>query len=138
MTYFDGECTTCDEFPETILGEVAEERKWQDEKWGQQNHDPAVWLAILGEEVGEANNAFCESHFNSQTAAVKRKELFNMRSELIQVAAVAVAMVESLDRNELSILKNEIESENAEPRQALVKPNPDLDGIFSTDDEIPF
>lgn len=38
-----------------ILQAIAAERQKQDEKWGKQNHSPIEWLAILGEEVGEAN-----------------------------------------------------------------------------------
>lgn len=75
-----------------ILEEVEQERFEQDAKWGVQNHQPFVWLAILGEEVGEVNKAVIEFNFGSQSLAEYRKEL-------IQVAAVAVAMVECLDRN---------------------------------------
>ena len=108
---------------ESILAEVAQERARQDEKWGEQNHplvcqtvedveaehhghlheaerfkfinDSRVafsaehsvhaeaWDSILLEEVHEA---FCE--YDPQRA----------RAELIQVAAVAVAAIESIDR----------------------------------------
>ena len=37
-----------------ILEEISEERGRQDEKWGPIHHRPALWMAILGEEVGEA------------------------------------------------------------------------------------
>jgi len=37
-----------------ILEEISEERQRQDDKWGPQHHDPALWMGILGEEVGEA------------------------------------------------------------------------------------
>ena len=33
-----------------ILNMFVEERIRQDEKWGQKNHTPEFWLAILGEE----------------------------------------------------------------------------------------
>lgn len=72
---------------EKILDEVRQERQRQYEKWGQQNHQPPFWLMILGEEVGEANRAALE------------KDVDNYRKELIQIAAVAVSMVECLDRN---------------------------------------
>jgi len=36
--------------------EVYEERVRQDDKFGEQHHAPAVWLAILMEEVGELAN----------------------------------------------------------------------------------
>ena len=70
-----------------VLEEVMEERKRQDELWGEQNHDDRIWLAILVEEVGEVANDINE----------RSKKL---REELIQVAAVAVSWVESIDRRE--------------------------------------
>jgi hypothetical protein len=36
---------------------VIAERERQDRKWGVQIHPPAIWLVILGEEVGEACKA---------------------------------------------------------------------------------
>jgi NTP pyrophosphatase (non-canonical NTP hydrolase) len=80
-----------------VLAEVLEERKKQNRKWGEQNHHPFAWLAILGEEVGEANKAALETHFKYPGADA---DFSNYREELIQCAAVAVAMVESLDRNQ--------------------------------------
>lgn len=86
----------------SVLNEVFREREKQDEKWGQQNHSPPDWLMILGEEVGEANKAALESYFYNKgprEPESKDKDYSEYRKELIQVAAVAVAMVESLDRN---------------------------------------
>ena len=102
-----------------VLTEVGKERIRQEEKWGEQNHDPFTYLAILGEEVGESNQAALEAKFSNKTEATwDYKQLLNYREELIQVAAVAVAMVECLDRNrwanfgcglkELEFLRNEI------------------------------
>lgn len=71
-----------------ILQEIADERKRQDIKWGEQNHHPYKWLAILGEEVGEADRAALEGN------------LVEYHKELIQVAAVAIAAIESLNRHE--------------------------------------
>lgn len=69
-----------------VFKEVETERQTQDKKWGEQNHHPYKWLAILGEEVGESNKAILEG------------ELLEYRDEMIQVAAVAIAAIESLDR----------------------------------------
>lgn len=66
--------------------DIRAERKRQDKIWGEQNHHPFKWLGILMEEVGEASKA------------VLTKDMLLYRSELIHVAAVAVAMVECLDR----------------------------------------
>jgi hypothetical protein len=40
-----------------IMEMVANEIVNQDEKWGEQNHDRCYWLAIAGEEFGEACKA---------------------------------------------------------------------------------
>lgn len=80
-----------------ILKEVEEERKRQDSKWGVQNHHPMVWLSILGEEFGEVNRGAQEAYFDNYESY---GDWGNYREELIQVAAVAVAMVQSLDRGE--------------------------------------
>lgn len=105
----------------TILEEIQTERKRQDDKWGEQNHpalhpkaahnlvsersliaticrekcdklfsqDEGDWYLILQEEVAEAFE---------QAALGNEKEF---REELIQTAAVVVAMIECLDRNGL-------------------------------------
>lgn len=83
-----------------ILNEITEERKRQDTLWGAQNHHPMAWLAILGEEVGEVNKAALEEYFKYPEAEGDWAEY---RKELIQVAAVAVAMVESFDRNKIRL-----------------------------------
>lgn len=81
-----------------VLTEVLKERQRQDEKWGEQNHDPFVWLAIIGEEKGEADEAALQSRFEPEGG----KSLEDYRKELIETAATAVSAVESLDRNELN------------------------------------
>lgn len=72
--------------------DVVEERNRQDTKWGEQNHHAIEWLSILGEEVGEAFKGANEAHWGG-------KSYENYRAEMIQVAAVAIAAVECLDRN---------------------------------------
>ena len=39
---------------EDVLFEVMRERDAQERKWGARHHSHGVWLAILGEEIGEA------------------------------------------------------------------------------------
>lgn len=69
------------------VNDILFERDRQDSKWGEQrDNPPLLWLAILGEEVGEANKAVLERDWE------------NFRTELIQVAAVALCAVESIDR----------------------------------------
>jgi len=86
-------------YTKQILFEVAEERKRQDKKWGEQNHKPIEWCAILGEEVGEVNKCVVESKW-AIDQDYEREQLQEYRKELIQVAAVAVSMIESLERNQ--------------------------------------
>ena len=98
------------EATENVLLEVLAERRRQDARWGQQNHPdgtgrecdkfsareardacdrafregwPGTWAHILREEVAEALA-------ESDPAA--------LRAELVQVAAVAGAWVEAIDR----------------------------------------
>lgn len=83
-----------------IFDEIKKEREKQDSKWGVQNHCPVEWCAILGEEVGEVNKAALEEHFTvSYPEQFKNHRFDDYRKELIQVAAVAVAMIECIDRN---------------------------------------
>ncbi|EKR82982.1 MazG-like family protein [Leptospira interrogans] len=80
---------------EKIIQEIFREREKQDQEWEEQNHIPIEWCAILGEEVGEVNKAALETHFKYDG----KNDLSDYRKELIQVAAVALAMIECLDRN---------------------------------------
>lgn len=93
-----------------VLDEVAAERQRQDERWGQQDHPDhprgeawaalgrlleaqaratlrttggLSWSAVMAEEIGEAWNALDGA---------------DLRAELVQVAAVAVAWIEAIDR----------------------------------------
>lgn len=67
----------------SVLERVAKERERQDAKWGEQNHAPLKWSVILTEECGEVAKAALEVDHAAYI------------SELVQVAAVAVAAVES-------------------------------------------
>jgi NTP pyrophosphatase (non-canonical NTP hydrolase) len=75
-----------------VLSDVQRERERQDTKWGVQSHHPLEWLSVLSEEVGEVAEAVNEAHWHDA-------DWEHYREELIQVAAVAVAAVEALDRN---------------------------------------
>jgi len=78
-----------------ILLEVVEERRRQDKKWGEQNHPPCEWIAILTEEVGEAAEEALNIRFQYENRGLS---ITGLRAELVQVAAVAVAFIECLDR----------------------------------------
>lgn len=79
-------CSVMDALSDDVGAEIREERRRQDAKWGEQNHAPPYWLSILMEEVGETSMAMLQ-----QKAADYRKEL-------VQIAAVCVAAIESFDR----------------------------------------
>jgi NTP pyrophosphatase (non-canonical NTP hydrolase) len=66
------------------LQDIMEERKRQDDKWGEQNHPDLYWLGILMEEAGELAKDIIEGK--------------NPKKELVQVAAVALAWLEAIDR----------------------------------------
>jgi hypothetical protein len=108
-----------------ILIEVADERGRQDEKWGPQNHPLVLsskdreryaamadgWKRINAERVRIANEAGIPRDRNGVWDGVLLEEVYEalaetddsaaMRTELIQAAAVLVAMIEYLDRCEL-------------------------------------
>lgn len=112
----NGKNTTRDRYRATVnvLTEVMEERAAQDRTWGEQNHplhsteDP--WgLYLLGRTYstleqmakqrfagGERSGALIllEEVFEALAA----KDLVSARNEMVQVAAVAVMIVESIDR----------------------------------------
>lgn len=92
-----------------VLVEVGNERLRQDRQWGRQNYNSMVWLGILAEEFGGAAKSTVDLFFGPIRGMGNAKyltELKQLRLELIQTAAVAVAAVESLDRNELRKKKN--------------------------------
>lgn len=78
------------------MTDIINERARQDERWGEQNHYPQFWMGILGEEYGELCEAVNETVFDNDT---DKGGYENMRKEAVQVAAVALAFIECLDRN---------------------------------------
>lgn len=68
-----------------IVVDILRERGRQDEKFGANRPLSAPWLGILMEEVGEAATETFDGN------------LEDLRAELVQVAAVAVAWIESID-----------------------------------------
>lgn len=73
---------------------VMAERIRQDELWGEQNHDPFEYLTILGEEFGETCQAALETKYGGDHGGLAK-----LRNEAVQTAAVALAIVECLDRH---------------------------------------
>ena len=84
-----------------IAAEVEAELFRQDNLWGEQDHDMLYWLGILTEEVGEVAKAIIETPKGKTypTALIQAERWMDgIRKELIQVAAVAAAAVENIDR----------------------------------------
>lgn len=77
---------------ERIYADITAERDSQDAKWGAQFHDLPVWSAILTEECGEVAQASLHVHFSNDESLIPA-----LREELVQVAAVAVHIIEKLD-----------------------------------------
>lgn len=78
-----------------IFTEVTAERDAQDTKWGNQRHSMPVWSAILTEECGEVAEAALRVEFHGED-----DHLAHLREELVQVAAVAVHMIEKIDSDD--------------------------------------
>ena len=106
-----------------VLEEVSHERVRQDAKWGEQNHPNGTgedWNWINGQGAGhiqmlaDIKREACERHFENGTGsyadilaeefyeALAESDPARLREELIQVAAVAVAWVEKIDREPTS------------------------------------
>lgn len=94
-----------------ILQEVKMERCRQDRLWGEQNHPIVVPLEIPKyAKVAEQKKCWCDEMTKSDMLTwadillegvyevLAEEDECKQRTELIQVAAVAVAMVEYLDR----------------------------------------
>lgn len=75
------------------LVSVLVERIRQDDKWGEQNLNPYIYLAVLLEEVGEFAQAVLQTQYGGDKGGWS-----NVRKEAIHTAAVALALLECLDR----------------------------------------
>ena len=84
-----------------ILQSIFQERLAQDRKWGPIHHNPCQWITILAEEVGEASQEALRIEL------AKRDRLHEYRAELVQVAAVAVSMIEDLDNGRAWVTDNQ-------------------------------
>lgn len=93
-----------------VLDELASERRRQDDKWGEQNHPDGTGGLQQALEADKAREG-CKAAFKHGSGTwmhVLIEEVFEafaesdpakLRVELIQVAAVAVAWAEAIDRH---------------------------------------
>lgn len=106
----------------SAISAVIRERARQNRKWGVQNHPDLTWLGILTEELGELARAVieqetwicpCGRHCDFNTTqcpncehdgrtdlALRQPDNTRVKEELTQVAAVAVAWLENIERLE--------------------------------------
>lgn len=88
---------------------VIAEMNRQDEKWGaDRNQHPFVWQTILSEEVGEFSQAILHDEFGGHKSGTAREEM-------VQIAAVALQIIEYYDR----CYAPAAESEQVHPALAL-------------------
>lgn len=92
-----------------VLEEVAAERIRQNAKWGEQNHPDGTGQPHAAHKPYRARKD-CESAFEEGRGtwrhilieevaeAEAESDVWRLREELIQVAAVAVAWIEAIDR----------------------------------------
>jgi len=77
---------------------VRQERENQNEKWGDQSDvDLFEWVSILAEEVGELAQEVNDVHL-CRHVHVKRGGYKRVQEEAVQVAAVAIEIVEKMLR----------------------------------------
>jgi NTP pyrophosphatase (non-canonical NTP hydrolase) len=82
---------TMNDVQQRAIMDVLAERHRQDARWGEQNHDPFTYLTVMLEEAGETAEAALHTRFGGPKAV-------GLRGEAVQLAAVALAIVECLDR----------------------------------------
>jgi hypothetical protein len=90
------------------LSDIADERERQEAMWGEQTHDPAYWLAIMGKQVGQLGDAILKYKWHDEAQSD------DMYAEAKQVAAVACAIMEAILAERLS---DEVTSVKPEPRK---------------------
>jgi NTP pyrophosphatase (non-canonical NTP hydrolase) len=81
-----------DHLKNNALLAVEKERFRQNAIWGRQRHSYGDWLKILVEEVGEVAQAM-----QIGDVSYKNSDSDDLYKELIQVAAVAVAIAEQVE-----------------------------------------
>jgi hypothetical protein len=96
------------DFTPEVLADVAEERVRQHEKWGPQHHEDgtlesfnaeaSIWRRYNDMSVATSGDTDWKGILLEEVyEALAETDIEKLRTELIQVAAVAVAWVEDLD-----------------------------------------
>jgi len=92
---------------DSVFENIAAERQRQEDKWGGRENPNSILprpnsaaaqhakLSVLVEEVGEVANAILETPLSGAGHRALFDAQLHLREELVQVAAVAVAWLES-------------------------------------------
>lgn len=94
-----------------ILADITEERNAQDKKWGEQNHPDGTGhfndgqiaeLAIASADAAAEAGTLTWKHIlrEEYAEAMAERDPVRLREELVQVAAVAAAWIEAIDRRD--------------------------------------
>ena len=93
-----------------VLAEIANERLDQDIKWGEQNHPDGTYDTSTRKIARDAARQRCDDFarhgagtwehilMEETMEAFAEPDPIKLRTELVQVAAVAVAWIEAIDR----------------------------------------
>lgn len=93
----------------TVLQSIYKERKFQDVKWGEQNH-PDGTGSIGNKMESDFRRKDCDAAFNAGNGtwrqilleevyeALAESDPEKLREELVQTAAVCVAWIQAIDR----------------------------------------
>ena len=81
-----------------VLAEVAAERQRQDEQWGVSDHAPDLWALIVAKHAGRLAADALDFGDVAGDKGAGYLALMQFRERCLQVAAICVAAVESIDR----------------------------------------
>lgn len=97
------------------LEAIYRESLLQDEKWGLQDHEPEIWLAILVEEVGELAQAMLADRFDKgHDVKMNDSHSDSMETEAIQIGAVAGQFVDAVIRREAEAEEAKLNKQRAQ------------------------
>jgi flagellar biosynthesis/type III secretory pathway protein FliH len=84
-----------DVLPARVLEDVAQERALQMAEWPEDANSAVEWVAIAGKQLGQA------AGLAVGLSAGDEEFVAALRHEFVQLAAVAMAAVESIDAGDL-------------------------------------
>ena len=101
---------------DTVLADIRAERARQDAKWGEQNHPDGTGPGAMRDRTdagttadaakgncermfAEGRGTYLDIFYEEVCEAAEEDDPAKLRAELVQVAAVAVAWIEKIDRD---------------------------------------